>query len=144
MKARIIAAVLFAALALGSAVAATPAAAATMNPEDSYLVCPNLTNHAAVYFPLDSAPRYSVYAIRIDGGPWRYAQMYFSRGQEWQWLNGGWVATGSNWAPVWVPDDGRGHWVEVYEARSKDNKTYSPWIQVASPCRTGTLWAPMF
>ena len=135
---------LLAALALGSAVGAAPAAAATMNPEDSYLVCPELHRAANLYFPYDSAPRYNVYAIRIDGGPWMYARMYFSHGQEWQWLNGKWVATGSNWVPIWAPDDGRGHLVEVYEARSRDDRTYGPWIQVASPCRTGTLWAPMF
>ena len=134
--------VLVAALALGGAVHATPAAA-TINLEDSYLVCPEIHGLAALYFPRDSQPRYTVYAIRIDGGAWRYGWMYFAHGREWQWLNGGWVSTYNvTWGQIWAPNDGRNHFVEVYEARSNDNKTYSSWIRVAAPCETTSLYAP--
>jgi hypothetical protein len=122
-----------------------PAAAATMNPQDSYLVCHVLSNAAALYFPYNATPRYNLYAIRIDNGAWQYSSvMYFSYGREWQLLNGAWVATGSNWAPIWAPDDGRSHRVEVQESRSLDGRTWSAFRQVLSPCNTGTLWAPMF
>jgi hypothetical protein len=147
MKARFITTVLtlpalLAALALGSGVGADPAAAATMNPENSFLVCEKLRRVANLYYPTDSAPRYNVYAWRIDGGPWTYLVMYFSHGQEWQLVNGQWVATTTNHHNIWAPNDGRSHLVEVYEARSTDGKSWSPWILVLDPCYTESEWAP--
>jgi hypothetical protein len=115
----------------------------TLDPERSYLVCEGGPSYAAaLHFPTYSAPRFSYFAIRIDRGPsWGYTLMYFAHGRAWHWEPSErrwhdmsqWNRT---WGPIWVPDDGRSHYVEVYESQSTDGRTYSPYREVPASCTT--------
>jgi hypothetical protein len=127
------------ALAAIAGAGARPAAAAI---SDSNLTCGAGTETASFGFPLDSAPRLSIFAYRVNGGAWQWTDWYYmARGNYWSWnaSQGRWVGLSAD-VSMKILMLGNGATVEGWDYRHDPARGTGGWVNLGS-CRTTSFFS---
>lgn len=104
---------------------------------DSSMRCPEGTENFYFGLPLDSAPRWSIYAYRIDGGTWQWTDWYWvNRGSYWYWdANRAQVVALPADSSMRIVPVGNNKLVEGWEYRYSPSTGSGTWVNLGY-CRT--------
>jgi hypothetical protein len=126
-------------IAVIAGLGARPVAAAL---SDSSLACGEGTETAYFGFPLDSEPRMSIFAYRVNGGGWQWTDWYYmSSGRYWNWSTGQgrWLGLSADVSFKLLMLGNRA-FVEGWEYRYDPVRGTEGWINLGS-CTTSSFFS---